>query len=86
MDTNTFIILAAPFFSMLFTFPPDLLISTELNNNYLEIVLLNLGAALGIFIVNVLPFRYEFGWMYPLIDLEFILLELLEFGALLPQS
>lgn len=86
MYTNSFIILAAPFFSLLFTSPPDLLLPTELNNNYLEIILINLGAALGIFIVNTSSYRYDFGKMYPLIDLEFILLELFELGSLCPKD
>lgn len=86
MDTNTFIVLAAPFFSLLFTFPPDLLIPTKLSNNYIELVLLNLGAALGIFLVNTSSRRCDFGWLYPRIDLELILLELLEFGALYPTD
>jgi hypothetical protein len=40
-----------------------------------------MGAALGIFLVNTSPYRYNFSKLYFMIDIELMSLELLELGA-----
>lgn len=81
MNINLFIVLAAPFFSLLFTEPPDLLITTNPTNSYLQMILLNMGASISIFLINTTGYRYDFAKLFPIVDIGLVSLELLELGC-----
>lgn len=81
MNINLFIVLAAPFFSLLFTEPADLLIKPNPTNSYLQMILLNMGASLSIFLINTTGYRYDFARLFPVVDIGLVSLELLELGC-----